>query len=110
MLGSETLESLAITGVCTPAHVVLALGIALPATRLARSASIAAKNTPRKFTLCSFAFSPAVVSLRRSGCFSILLLFFDVIAHLPCAAVGSASPSPTPGAGEAGATSAARVS
>ena len=36
MLGSETLESLAITGVCTPAHVVLALGIALPATRLAR--------------------------------------------------------------------------
>ena len=36
MLGSPTLERLAITGVCTPAHVVRALGIALPATRLAR--------------------------------------------------------------------------
>lgn len=36
MLGSATLERLAILGVCTPAHVVLAIGIALPTTRLAR--------------------------------------------------------------------------
>ena len=36
MLSSATLEHLSIVGVCIPAHVVLALGIALPATRLAR--------------------------------------------------------------------------
>jgi hypothetical protein len=36
MLSSETLERLSIVGVCIPSHVVLALGIALPATRLAR--------------------------------------------------------------------------